>query len=412
MKFVILAPEAHGHVNPTLPLAAALAARGHEVVYFLPDMFAEVVRANGATLRPTEPIIEFPTDGTFPRIGRMSQLTELDPEQRSAMEAFFGQLQDKMGEALPELRQRVAAVEPDCVIYDAYGFWIVDVALAQTAPKVSLFSTFAVPDGETPLDILSLAGDNVLPTQLFSGMSPPMPFAQITTPFHAEGLNIVPLPRSFQPDPAAFDDRYLFVGPSVRDEGSPGDFPLHRLTGQRVALVSLGTGAVDPSFFRTCFDAFAGSEWLVVAATGRSDPAAIGSVPENVIARPHLPQLAVLERASLFITHGGMNSTMEGLWHGVPLLVVPQHADQPLVAQRVAALSLGRALDAATLTPADVRETAESISRDREFHDNIRRIQEEMRAGGGANRAAAAVEQYAVAGGVLPRLADTLSGPH
>ncbi|MFD0473253.1 nucleotide disphospho-sugar-binding domain-containing protein [Nonomuraea thailandensis] len=89
----------------------------------------------------------------------------------------------------------------------------------------------------------------------------------------------------------------------------------------------------------------------VVLATGGTDPAALDPLPDNVIARRFVPQTEVLERAALFVTHGGMNSVNEAMYAGVPMLVIPQGADQPLVARRVVQLGAGLAISPATRVP-------------------------------------------------------------
>jgi MGT family glycosyltransferase len=397
MKFVILVPEAHGHVNPTLPLAAELAARGHEVIYFLPEKFAPAVAANGASVRPIAPIFNFPSDGSGPPIG-LRRTAEMSAEQQAAMTEFAERLRGTMNDELPKLKERIAAEAADCVIYDVYGMWVPGLARDLPEPKVAFFPTFAIQDGRTPLDTISTAGRPAFPPALMErvAQSGLMSIGFFKEPFRAEGLNIVTLPRSFQPNPTEFDARYLFVGPSIRSEGPIGDFPLDQLAGKQVALVSLGTAAADATFFDACFEAFAGSDWLVVASTGRTDPATLRPLPSNVIARPHLPQLAVLERASVFVTHGGMNSAMEGLWYGVPLVVVPQHADQHLVAERVTARGLGLALDGDKLTGEAVREAVDAVIADQRIATNVAEMQTEMQAAGGAPRAADAVERFAI----------------
>jgi MGT family glycosyltransferase len=82
----------------------------------------------------------------------------------------------------------------------------------------------------------------------------------------------------------------------------------------------------------------------LVSIGDRLDAAALGTLPSNAIVRRSVPQLAVLEQALLFVTHAGMNSASEALWFGVPMLLHPQTADQPMVAARLAELGAGRIL--------------------------------------------------------------------
>jgi MGT family glycosyltransferase len=73
-----------------------------------------------------------------------------------------------------------------------------------------------------------------------------------------------------------------------------------------------------------------------VLAVGGVDPAALGPIPPNVEVHAHVPQLAVLRRARVFVTPAGMGSTMESLYFGVPMVAVPQMAEQRVNADRVA----------------------------------------------------------------------------
>ena len=80
----------------------------------------------------------------------------------------------------------------------------------------------------------------------------------------------------------------------------------------------------------------------MVAAVGRDqDAGRFGSVPRNVRIQPWVPQVELLRHASVFVTHGGFNSTKEALSQGVPLVVLPLGADQFHTAERVEALGLG-----------------------------------------------------------------------
>jgi UDP:flavonoid glycosyltransferase YjiC (YdhE family) len=93
-----------------------------------------------------------------------------------------------------------------------------------------------------------------------------------------------------------------------------------------------------------------------------------------------------------------MNSTMEGLWHGVPLAVFPQFGDQPLNASRVTGLGLGVTLSAQqALDPKALRETIERLDTDPGYRVRLSEYQKELREAGGHRRAADALQQFAAA---------------
>lgn len=130
------------------------------------------------------------------------------------------------------------------------------------------------------------------------------------------------------------------VGPLLRprDEANA----IREPTGDRVLFVSPGTVFErGRSFFDRFVRAFAGRPWQVYLATGHLDPAVLGTLPSNVVAERFLPQLRLLARSDVFVTHAGMNSVLEGLSAGVPMLLYPRSAEQRHLARRLVAGGVG-----------------------------------------------------------------------
>ena len=151
-----------------------------------------------------------------------------------------------------------------------------------------------------------------------------------------------------QPDPQTYGDDYTFVGPPLADVVDDIPFPFDELANDRPLIyVTLGTVFNNsPDFFRSCINAFADSEVQTVVSTGgRLGTSDLGPLPGNAIVREYVPQQAILQRASLMITHSGANSVHQALYHDVPLLLVPQQLEQALVAARVAELGAGLVLN-------------------------------------------------------------------
>ncbi len=224
---------------------------------------------------------------------------------------------------------------------------------------------------------------------------PPMDLFSVV--MYAEPLNIVFFPKAFQPAGDTFDERYLFVGPSLLPRHQATDFPLHQLNAGRPLLyISLGTIFTnEPAFFKQCFEAWASSDYQVVLSRGKQfDPAALGPIPENFLVSPYVPQLEILSRACVFVTHAGMNSVMESLYYGVPMVAVPQMQEEAVTAQRIAEMGLGIALEKEAVNVAMLREAVERIASDATYRERVGWMQQLTRDAGGYQRATDAIIQF------------------
>lgn len=136
--------------------------------------------------------------------------------------------------------------------------------------------------------------------------------------------------------------------------------------------------------------------WQVVLSVGtRTDLTTIVRIPDNFLVRPHVPQLEVLEHTGVFVTHGGMNSVMEAIYYGVPMVVVPQQPEQAMTAARVAELGLGVALEPGQVTASALRDAVTTVSGDAGgYRSRIAYMQQAARDAGGYLRAADAIQQF------------------
>jgi MGT family glycosyltransferase len=404
-RILVFNVPAHGHVNPTLPVVRELVSRGEQVVYYLTEEFEPQIRHTGATFRH----IEGMQPGSSPPPG-VTAMGQSDPEKvRRMMAAFFPRMMAGGLRLVPGLVDRVRAENADCVVYDPFCPWGRALARILGLPAVAFVPSYAM-TANFPLvrRLSSILEERTSPEaeeaisdfrdvsrQLHEryGLVP----LHITEPFiTAEALNIVTLPRLFQPDADALDERYVFVGPSISPRSDASEFPLDQLTGNPTLYVSLGTVFnANPEFFAACFDAFADSEWQVVLSVGtRTDPSTLARIPGNFLVRPHVPQLEVLEHTSIFVTHGGMNSVMEAIYYGVPMVVVPQQPEQAMTAARVAELGLGVTLEPGQVTADTLRDAVTTTSNDADYRSRLVHIQQAARGAGGYLRAADAIQQF------------------
>ncbi|MEV7871760.1 macrolide family glycosyltransferase [Streptomyces sp. NPDC088124] len=375
-----------GHVNPTIGMVEELVKRGHRVTCTVTDHFAPIVKAAGA-----EPVRYDSVFGDFYRV-------PLTPEENA-------------GEGLRCLDEALSLVEqvgpfyeenrPDVIVHDfmAWGarFYAAghDIPLIRTYPVFGANEHFSIRE-KFPLAELTdprmmeavrkLAG--VLPR--FGLPADPMGF--ITA---IEKLGIIFLPRDFQYAGETFDERFVFTGPCIAERPYQGTWE-PASADRPVLLISLGTSARNwPEFFTMAIEAFGDSEWDVLITVGdHTDPADLGPLPANVDVRRWAPQLDVLRHARLFIQHGGMNSIMESLDNGVPMVAVPQTNEQRANALRVEELGLGRVLAKEDVTVGSLREVAAQVTGDASLTERVRAMGERMRSVNGPAVGADAVESY------------------
>jgi MGT family glycosyltransferase len=384
-----LAGPASGHINPTLPLVEELLARGHQVSYATGDAFVPTVAAAGARPLPLPWVLPRPV------VSSGGQTTE---DLALMLLGFIEQSRT----VLPVLEQWLTADRPDVLCYDmmsTFGALIaakLGLPQATTVPNFASSETFNLQallaprdfDPNHPMFRKYVAARRELAIDF--GLSP----AQFAGAFSIAPLNLVFLPREFQIAGDTFDDRFHFIGPSLGRRAHSTDWQ-PPADGSPVLFVSLGTAFNDrPDFFTRCANAFTGTEWHVAMAVGETDPARLGAIPPNVEVRPYFPQPTVLAHASAFLSHAGMNSTMEAAYYQVPLVAVPQTPEQAVNARRAQELGFCRLLDADQLGPELLRQTVVEVAADQGVRAGLAAMAEHLRAAGGAAAGADALEAY------------------
>ncbi|WP_434385696.1 macrolide family glycosyltransferase [Melittangium boletus] len=373
----------HGHTNATFPVVRELVDRGEEIVYLLTESFRGPVERAGARLLPYVSTVEADL-----KAGTVGFLPARMPVEGRAV--------------LEQVVEAVRALRPDYLVYDPLCIWGFFLARILGVPAISFRPTMVV-GPHSPAAAAFLQNVSTRAPEAFARAGQALaalaqeyglpPVDLWTAMRHTEPLNLVCVPRGFQAGGDTFDERYVFVGPSIRARGDTGDFPLAHLEGGPVLYISLGTVFNNwPDFYRMCFAAFGGTSWRVVLATGHAvNVAELGEVPTNFVVRPAVPQLEVLERTSVFVTHGGANSLMESFAYGVPVVVIPQMAEQPLNAVRVDELGLGVALRKEDVTVEVLREAVARVAAEPGYREKVAGLRQEVLASGGYLRAAEAI---------------------
>lgn len=170
----------------------------------------------------------------------------------------------------------------------------------------------------------------------------------------------------------------FLVGPSISPKRGDHDipFPWDWLDGRPLVCVSMGTIFTGlKSFFRKAIEASRGQPWQMVIKQGPAmSPRDWGGVPENVLLVNQQPQVALLQRARVMVSHGGDNSVNEALSAGVPLALVPVGADQRDSAQRVVEAGAGLRLSRRWSSARELQRTIRLLLDDPTYREHAQRI--------------------------------------
>ena len=201
--------------------------------------------------------------------------------------------------------------------------------------------------------------------------------------------------------PPAFDfprkrlpGTFHYVGPLRAPALKPVPFPWERLDGQPLIYASLGTlQNGKEGLFRMFAEACQQLPCqLVITHGGGLGDESIASFPGNPLVVDYAPQLEVLARASLTLTHAGLNTVLDSLSRGVPLVAVPITFEQPAIAKRISWTGAGRAIPFRGISVPRLREAIVEVLNNPVYAAKARAVKESIQASGGVKRAADLVE--------------------
>ncbi|WP_026886507.1 macrolide family glycosyltransferase [Clostridium beijerinckii] len=380
----------HGHVNPTIGIVRELINRGEDVTYIAGEEFRDKIEKTGAKFIGHKNLFDLSSLITS------SLNLETNEKLLNALNTF-----KEIIEEIFKLDEKF-----DYIIYDSSFVLGGEVGRVLNIPTISSSSIFAINEKiiKSLLDLpisqefkLKMEGAKPKIKEILSSHNYVefvnelqekynIKFPSMVDRSGKKGmLNIVYTSKYFQPYSESFDESYKFIGSSVIDRKESIDFDLSNDEDKKVIYISLGTIFNNSTeFYECCFKAFCNMNVKVIMSVGRKiDISMFKNIPSNFIVRNYVPQLEVLKYADVFITHGGMNSTNEGLYFNIPLILIPQSVDQPFVANRVAELGAGIVIEKNRITPEALNKCVAEILSDDNFRLNSEKIGESLREAGG-----------------------------
>lgn len=188
---------------------------------------------------------------------------------------------------------------------------------------------------------------------------------------------------------------FHFTGPYHSSIGRENVFfPWDKLTGQPLVYASLGTilGQLSSVFEAIAAACVELDVQLVIALGGRMPLAAMSTLPGAPLVVSYAPQLELLKRAALTITHAGLNTVLESLSYGVPMVAIPITNDQPGVAARIVWSGAGEMIPVSRLTVASLRSIIRKVLAQDSYKVQALRLQLAIQNSGGVNQAANIIE--------------------
>lgn len=414
MKIAFVALSAPGHLNPTTALARQLQSRNHDVIVIsLPDA-EPYVRAAGLEFLPYCENVYSPNSSNEVR----RQMSKLQGED--ALRFTIGALGGLMEVAVNSLPAKLAAAGVDAVVLDTYQFYIELIPMSLGLPYAHVSNALHFDySGYTPLCVYDWSHEST-PAGLARNRKGVADLTQMLKQANAgvrafaerAGLKIdwdspaatiselswiTQTPKEFDFESSHWPAQFRHTGPFHDGNGRIDvDFPWERLTGEPLVYASMGTvqtGLADV-FRAISTTAMKRKGFQLVLSVGQYlDPEEIGPVPSNAIIVKRAPQLELLKRASVCITHAGLNTVLEALAQGVPQLAIPVTNDQPGVATRIAEKKTGLVLPLKDLTASRLSLLLDAVLNDSTYRANARYFQKVIAETNGLSTAADLVEQ-------------------
>lgn len=413
-----------GHVNPFFPLARALVARGHEVIWNTSGDYRARIEAAGARFAPMVHARDFNAFEPNERI--------VDDKNLKGVAALKEDIKQVFIENAPRQLQDVQAIadtfRPDVILIDPGfigGGWFhelsgVPLAILNVLP-MALSSRDTAPGGlgmqpdASPLGRLrnralnwaiehvlfrdvqqhwneTRAGvglprtgwfqDTAASSELYMQLAVPgfeYPRSDLIPHAHFIGVMPAPTPSSWTP-PSWWGD----------------------LSGPRpVVHVTQGTIANSaPNLIAPALAGLAGEDVLVVVSTGGRpvEELRLGELPANARVETFLSYPELLPRTAAMVTNGGYGGTQQALAHGLPLVVAGTTEDKLDVSARVEWSGAGINLKTDTPTPEQVRAAVRALLADPRYRERARALQAEYARYDAVARGVALIERLAATG--------------
>ncbi len=411
--FGIICPSSSGHMNPMCTIGCELKKRGHRVTIIGMADAEKKTLAVGLEFKPVA-LKEFPEEKIaeyYVESGKMSKLAAF----RHTIKFF----QNTASIMLRELPLVIKETGVEILLVDQTYPWIIttaeylDIYFITICCSLMMNRDVLVPPFYTswqynPSWLCCLR--NEIGYKILDYLT--QPIKDMIDEYRQKWkLAKFPLSYNFHPQelaqltqqPAEFDFPrrslpvcFHFTGPYHSEETrKPVTFPWEKLNGRTLIYASMGTLqnrliGVFKTIAAACENLDA---QLVISLGGSAKPESLPKLAGNPILVEYAPQLELIKKATLVITHAGMNTALESLSNGVPMIAIPVTNDQPAVAARIVWSGTGEAIPVDKLTVEKLQKCLNKVLTDDSYKRNALRLQDAIASAGGVSKAADIIEE-------------------
>ena len=373
MRILFTTHPMSGHYHPLQPVATAALRAGHEVAFATGTSCADSVERSGfkffaAGANPDEPDVEA-------TVTQGEALTGLDQMLFALTQLFLGVLAERMA---PDLERVVDDYRPDVMISEITEFVGPMLAEKLGLPAVSL--QFGVIHPREAL--IPVLGPRVRALRERLGLDNPEQVAGSLE----RALHLVFATPSYQLPGVDLGENTFLYQPRVFDRSGDERLPawFAELRERPIVYGTLGTVPVfnaRPGALRSIIDALGACDVHGVVTCGRNqDPAGFGPLPDNVRLERYIPQSLLLPHCSAVIGHGGYGTTMGSLCFGVPMVITPLGADQPIHAARCSDLGLAEVIQPEQVTAKALASALQRVLTTPSYTERAQAFQRELTA--------------------------------
>jgi zeaxanthin glucosyltransferase len=418
MKIGFISMPLTGHLNPMIALARRLQSRGHEIVFIgVPDAGSTVIAAGLKFVPWCEE--EFPAGTCASALAPVAKLHGPAATRwtiQGAGRAFFQA-------ASRQLPRTIAETGVEALVLDTIHMYLEVVPMSLGIPYAHVWAILNIdfsgatppcvepaPYDDTPAGrALNLDGlkksDNA-----FFGLVQPLAeeYAEraglmldwsdpAATVSRRAAAIVSQTPKEFDLPGIPWPPQFHYTGPFFDNGGrEPIPFPWEQLDSRPLIYASLGTLVNGMTSIYQIILAAVGRmpEIQVVLAKGNNIKLnELGPIPPNLIVVDQAPQLDLLKCSVLCITHAGLNTALESLAHGVPMLAIPISYDQPGVATRIAYHGAGEFIEVDNLTIDGLHELIQKVLRTPAYREKAQYFRDVIAKRPGLDVAAKAIER-------------------